>query len=195
MVIGPGGAGSDLLRPVVDALVERGADVTLVRGSADGLPGYAVQVPDVPEELTPLVQIVPLQLIALELALYALGVGPGDEVVTTSRTFIASASAAVARGATPVCCEVDADTQNMTVEAVEAVLTPATRAIVAVVPVTVPSVVPLEAKVEATVVTPLPVATRLPLLSSVAPKPCFCISVIRAERHFVLPSPVVMLTK
>jgi glucosamine--fructose-6-phosphate aminotransferase (isomerizing) len=69
MVIGSGGAGSDLLRPVVDALVERGADVTLVRGSADDLPGYAVPVPDVPEELTPLVQIVPLQLIALELAL------------------------------------------------------------------------------------------------------------------------------
>ncbi|HEX7022121.1 MAG TPA: DegT/DnrJ/EryC1/StrS aminotransferase family protein [Trueperaceae bacterium] len=70
--------------------------------------------------------------LALELALYALGVGPGDEVVTTSRTFIASASAAVMRGATPVIADVDPVSQNMTAETVRAVLTPRTRAIIAV---------------------------------------------------------------
>src|SRR5579864_3590288 len=40
--------------------------------------------------------------VALELALYALDIGPGDEVITSSRTFIASASCIVMRGATPV---------------------------------------------------------------------------------------------
>jgi hypothetical protein len=70
--------------------------------------------------------------VALELALHALGVGAGDEVVTTARTFIASASAAVAQGARPVIAEVDADSQNLTAETVEAVLTPRTRAVIAV---------------------------------------------------------------
>jgi dTDP-4-amino-4,6-dideoxygalactose transaminase len=70
--------------------------------------------------------------VALELALYALGIGPGDEVVTTSRTFIASASCVVMRGATPVLVDVDADSQNITAEAVRAALTPRTRAIIAV---------------------------------------------------------------
>ena len=50
--------------------------------------------------------------VALELALHALGIGPGDEVITTSRTFIASASCAVMRGARPVCVDVDRDSQN-----------------------------------------------------------------------------------
>src|ERR1700751_5698152 len=45
--------------------------------------------------------------VALELALQALGIGPGDEVVVPSRTFIASASCAVVRGATPVIADVD----------------------------------------------------------------------------------------
>src|SRR5574340_882663 len=40
--------------------------------------------------------------VALELALYALGVGPGDEVIVPSRTYVASASCAVMRGAIPV---------------------------------------------------------------------------------------------
>jgi len=50
---------------------------------------------------------------ALELALYALGIGPGDEVVVPSRTFIASASCAVMRGATPVVAEVDPVSQSV----------------------------------------------------------------------------------
>ena len=70
--------------------------------------------------------------VALELALRILNIGPGDEVVTTSRTFIASASCAVSVGARPVMADVDRDSQNMTADTVRAVLTPRTRAIVAV---------------------------------------------------------------
>lgn len=70
--------------------------------------------------------------VALELALYALGLGPGDEVVTTSRTFIASASAVVMRGAKPVIADIDRESQNLTAETVRKVLTPRTRAIIAV---------------------------------------------------------------
>jgi dTDP-4-amino-4,6-dideoxygalactose transaminase len=70
--------------------------------------------------------------VALELALQALGIGPGDEVITTSRTFIASASCAVMRGATPVCVDVDLDSQNMTAETVRRAITPNTKAIIAV---------------------------------------------------------------
>jgi len=70
--------------------------------------------------------------VALELALFALGIGPGDEVVTTSRTFIASASAVVMRGATPVIAEVDPESQNLTAETVRQVLSPRTRAIIVV---------------------------------------------------------------
>src|SRR5690606_15944504 len=50
--------------------------------------------------------------VSLELALIALGIGPGDEVVTTPRSFIASASSVVMRGATPVFADVDPDSQN-----------------------------------------------------------------------------------
>ncbi len=70
--------------------------------------------------------------VALELALCALGIGPGDEVIVPCRTFIASASCAVMRGATPVMADVDPDSQNATAETIRAVLTPRTRAIVAV---------------------------------------------------------------
>ncbi len=69
---------------------------------------------------------------ALELALYALGIGPGDEVIVPSRTFIATASAVVARGATPVVADVDRDSQNITPDTIRPCLTSATRAIVAV---------------------------------------------------------------
>lgn len=70
--------------------------------------------------------------LALELALYALGIGPGDEVVVPSRTFIASASCVVARGATPVVADIDPLSQTLTAETIRAVLTPRTRAIIAV---------------------------------------------------------------
>ena len=69
---------------------------------------------------------------ALECALKALGVGPGDEVITTSRTFIASASCAVMLGARPVIADVNHESQNITAETIRGVLTPRTKAIVVV---------------------------------------------------------------
>jgi dTDP-4-amino-4,6-dideoxygalactose transaminase len=70
--------------------------------------------------------------VALELALEGLGIGPGDEVVVPSRTFIASASCAVMRGARPVIADVDPESQNISAETIRQVLTPRTRAIIAV---------------------------------------------------------------
>jgi dTDP-4-amino-4,6-dideoxygalactose transaminase len=70
--------------------------------------------------------------VALELALHALGIGPGDEVITTSRTFIASASCVVMRGARPVFADVDRESQNVTAESIQRVITPKTKAIIAV---------------------------------------------------------------
>jgi len=69
---------------------------------------------------------------ALELALRALGIGPGDEVITTCRTFIASASCIVTVGATPVFADVNLDSQNITAEGICRKITPHTRAIIAV---------------------------------------------------------------
>lgn len=70
--------------------------------------------------------------VAIELALYAMGVGEGDEVITTPRTFIASASAAVMRGARPIMADVDRDSGLITAESIEKVITPRTKAIVVV---------------------------------------------------------------
>src|SRR4029077_12892308 len=69
---------------------------------------------------------------AITIALRALGVGRGDEVVVPSFTFYASAEAIVPTGATPVFCDVDADTANVTVDTVRAALTPRTKAVIAV---------------------------------------------------------------
>lgn len=70
--------------------------------------------------------------VALELALYVLGIKPGDEIVTTSRTFIASASCAAMRGAKPVMADVDPVSQNITADTIKPVITRKTKAIVAV---------------------------------------------------------------
>ena len=70
--------------------------------------------------------------LALELALEAAGIGPGDDVIVTPRTFIASASCVVRRGARPVFADISLDSQNLTPETVAAVLTPNTKAVVAV---------------------------------------------------------------
>jgi dTDP-4-amino-4,6-dideoxygalactose transaminase len=70
--------------------------------------------------------------LALDLALKALGISPGDEVIVTPRTFFASASCIVNAGAIPVFADVDRDSQNITAETVKAVLTPRTRAIICV---------------------------------------------------------------
>jgi dTDP-4-amino-4,6-dideoxygalactose transaminase len=70
--------------------------------------------------------------LALELALHALGIGAGDEVITTSRTFIASASCVVMRGGRPVCVDVDRNSQNITTDTIRPAITAKTRAIIAV---------------------------------------------------------------
>lgn len=70
--------------------------------------------------------------LALDLALKVLGIGPGDEVIVTPRTFLASVSTIVTAGATPVFADVCRDSQNITPESVAKVITPRTRAIIAV---------------------------------------------------------------
>src|ERR1700704_1903947 len=69
---------------------------------------------------------------AITIALRAMGVGPGDEVVVPSFTFYASAEAIPPTGATPVFCEIDPDTYCVTADTVRAALTPRTRAVIAV---------------------------------------------------------------
>lgn len=69
---------------------------------------------------------------ALTIALRAAGVRPSDEVVVPSLTFYASAEAIPPTGATPVFCDVDPESRNVTVETVRAALTPRTKAIIAV---------------------------------------------------------------
>ncbi len=70
--------------------------------------------------------------VALDVALKALNIGPGDEVIVTSRTFLASASCIVTAGAVPVFADVDAQSQNISADTIRAVLTPRTRAIICV---------------------------------------------------------------
>jgi dTDP-4-amino-4,6-dideoxygalactose transaminase len=70
--------------------------------------------------------------VALEAALFALGIGRGDDVVVSCRTFIASASAVVVRGARPVMADVDSESQNVTAETLRAAITPATKALLVV---------------------------------------------------------------
>jgi dTDP-4-amino-4,6-dideoxygalactose transaminase len=70
--------------------------------------------------------------VALELALRGLRIGAGDEVIVTPRTFLASASCIVAVGAAPVFADVERDSQNISASAIEAALTPRTRAVICV---------------------------------------------------------------
>jgi hypothetical protein len=70
--------------------------------------------------------------LALELALKAYNIGQGDEVIVTSRTFIASASCAVMCGATPVCVDVNPESQNITAETIADKITPRTKAVICV---------------------------------------------------------------
>jgi dTDP-4-amino-4,6-dideoxygalactose transaminase len=70
--------------------------------------------------------------VALDLALQALGIGAGDEVVVTPRTYLASVSSIVNAGAIPVFADVDIESQNITAETISAVLTSRTRAIICV---------------------------------------------------------------
>ncbi|MBD1390506.1 DegT/DnrJ/EryC1/StrS aminotransferase family protein [Neiella sp. HB171785] len=70
--------------------------------------------------------------VALDLALHALGVGQGDEVIVTSRTFLASVSAIVNASATPVFADVDADSQNISAATIAPHITSHTKAIICV---------------------------------------------------------------
>jgi dTDP-4-amino-4,6-dideoxygalactose transaminase len=70
--------------------------------------------------------------LALELALEALGVGAGDEVIVSPRSFIASASAVVRVGARPVFADIDVDSGNLTPDSVRAVISSRTKALIAV---------------------------------------------------------------
>jgi dTDP-4-amino-4,6-dideoxygalactose transaminase len=69
---------------------------------------------------------------ALHIALMAVGVGPGDEVVTASHSFIATANAIRYCGATPVFVDIDAATYNMSPEAIERAITSRTKAVLVV---------------------------------------------------------------
>ena len=70
--------------------------------------------------------------VALDVALKALGVGPGDEVIVTPRTFIASISCVVTAGATPVFADVDLDTGNISPATIAPKITAKTKVIIPV---------------------------------------------------------------
>ncbi|HIO03819.1 MAG TPA: DegT/DnrJ/EryC1/StrS aminotransferase family protein [Alphaproteobacteria bacterium] len=70
--------------------------------------------------------------VALDLALKGLGIGPGDEVIVTSRTFLASVTCIVNAGAWPVFADVGADSQGITAETVAPLITENTKAVIAV---------------------------------------------------------------
>ncbi|WP_321372001.1 DegT/DnrJ/EryC1/StrS aminotransferase family protein [uncultured Desulfuromusa sp.] len=70
--------------------------------------------------------------VALDLAMKVLDIDQGDEVVVTSRTFLASVSSIVTSGAIPVFADVDPNSQNITADSIGTVLSPKTRAIVCV---------------------------------------------------------------
>jgi len=68
----------------------------------------------------------------LHLCMHLAGVGPGDEVITSPYSFVASANCAIYEGATPVFADIDRDSLNLDPAAVEAAVTPRTKAVVAV---------------------------------------------------------------
>lgn len=70
--------------------------------------------------------------VALDVALTILGIGKGDRVIVPSRTFVASASCIVLKGAVPVFADIDSESQNITLETVKQVWTPRVKAIIAV---------------------------------------------------------------
>jgi dTDP-4-amino-4,6-dideoxygalactose transaminase len=70
--------------------------------------------------------------LALDLALKALDIGPGDEVIVTPRTFLASVSCVVTAGATPVFADVDLNSQNIEANTIAKVITPRTKAVIVV---------------------------------------------------------------
>lgn len=69
---------------------------------------------------------------ALLLSLMALDIGPGDQVITSPWTFFATAGCIIRTGATPIFCDIDPSTGNITAESVKSAITPATKAIIPV---------------------------------------------------------------
>ena len=70
--------------------------------------------------------------VAIELALMALGIGEGDDVVVPSRTFVGTATPVLMRGARPIFADVDEQTQTLSAQTVAQALTPKTRAVIVV---------------------------------------------------------------
>ena len=70
--------------------------------------------------------------LALDVALKTLEIGPGDEVIVTPRTFIASVSCVVNAGATPVFADVESDSGNISARTIAAALSPRTKAVICV---------------------------------------------------------------
>lgn len=70
--------------------------------------------------------------LALDVILKCMGIGPGDEVIVTPRTFIASVSCVVNAGATPVFADVDAESGNLSAQTIEQVVTSRTKAVICV---------------------------------------------------------------
>ncbi len=70
--------------------------------------------------------------LALELALLAIGLRPGDEVIVPARSFFATAACVVRMGGTPVFADVEIETQNISAEKVQRVVTPRTKAVICV---------------------------------------------------------------
>ncbi len=70
--------------------------------------------------------------LALDVLLKAMGIGPGDEVIVTPRTFIASVSCVVNAGATPVFADVEPDSGNLSAQTIARAITPRTRAVICV---------------------------------------------------------------
>jgi len=70
--------------------------------------------------------------VALDIALAIFGIGPGDEVIVTPRSFVASAGCVALRGATPVFVDIDSDSQNITPDTVKSAISSKTKAVIAV---------------------------------------------------------------
>lgn len=81
---------------------------------------------------SPHVLLTPSATQAMDVALMAFGIGPGDEILMPSFAFVSQANAILARGARPVFCEIDPDTLNMCPVDAEARITPRTRMIMPV---------------------------------------------------------------
>jgi dTDP-4-amino-4,6-dideoxygalactose transaminase len=116
----------------------RGEIDEAIRGVVES--GYFIRGPQVGEFECKLAEYLDTRFVlgvgngtdAIQIALMALGVGPGDEVVTPSFTFVATAEAAAVVGARPVFADIDPRTFNIDVASVESVLTPRTKVIVPV---------------------------------------------------------------